>query len=372
MLADEGRIRHAEDAARPVSLIVTAELPRTADSFQFEGEAVCIPIVSSTGHGHASLKRVHYARGKFAVANLLVVAQPYPEAPVDAKWLWLYLDHHKDDLIVPLMRGTANVSLKPAQLADIPIDLPPVIEQRRIVDLIEAVDVVIEAASAVRRQSSVLWHSWAEDVWAAEDAEVQLGAIGRATTGSTPSTTKPEYWHPDEVPFFGPGDIGDEPILTESRRYVSRAGADAVRPILAPAVAQVCVGFGTGKVAVVGVPGCTNQQINTLTGLDQVDAITAMAMLRSASGQARLKSIRGLTVTPVVKKSAWAAMRIRWPGREARAMLCGVVTDAADVADRAGRAVEALTVLRSALLGGLLEGSHRIPASYDHFVGDAA
>jgi type I restriction enzyme S subunit len=255
---------------------------------------------------------------------------------------------------------------------EFPILLPPLAEQRRIVDLIGAVDVTIESASTVERRASALWHSWAEDVWATADDEVQLGAIGRAITGSTPSTARPEYWYPQEVPFFGPGDLGEKPVLTESRRYVSRAGADAVRPIPAPAVAQVCVGFGTGKVAVLGVPGCTNQQMNALIGLDEVDAITAMAMLRSAAGQDRLRSITGLTVTPVVRKSAWAAMDIRWPSREARTVLVEVVTDTARVADSARRTAEVLGVLRAALLGQLLDGRHQVPASYDRLLDGVA
>ena len=32
----------------------------TGGTFQFDTQAVCIPLVSSTGHGHASLKNVHY------------------------------------------------------------------------------------------------------------------------------------------------------------------------------------------------------------------------------------------------------------------------------------------------------------------------
>ena len=40
-------------------LITTGEEHRTAESYQLDGEAVCIPLISSTGHGHASLKRVH-------------------------------------------------------------------------------------------------------------------------------------------------------------------------------------------------------------------------------------------------------------------------------------------------------------------------
>jgi len=45
------------------------DLVTTGDKFgrhieyHFEGEAICIPLISSTGHGHASLKRIHYVNG---------------------------------------------------------------------------------------------------------------------------------------------------------------------------------------------------------------------------------------------------------------------------------------------------------------------
>lgn len=131
-------------------LIVTGPEPLTSDSYQFEGEAVCVPMVSSTGHGHASLKRVHYATGKFAVANIVAACTVRDPNVVETKWLWFYLQHYKDDLIVPRMKGTANVSLSQQALSTVPVVLPPLDEQRRIVDLIGTIDEVIGAAEAAR------------------------------------------------------------------------------------------------------------------------------------------------------------------------------------------------------------------------------
>lgn len=126
--------------AGPYPLIVTAEAPRTSATYQFEGDAVCVPLVSSTGHGHASLKRVQYAPGPFALANIMVAIQVTKPALVDTKWLWLYLHHNRNELIVPLMRGTANVSLKPDWLRDVALSVPPLANQRRIVDLTRTLD----------------------------------------------------------------------------------------------------------------------------------------------------------------------------------------------------------------------------------------
>ncbi len=59
----------------------------------------------------------------------------------------------KDDLLVPLMLGTANVSLKEEDIANVEIPLPPLSEQRRIVARIEQLAAKIEEARGLRRQA---------------------------------------------------------------------------------------------------------------------------------------------------------------------------------------------------------------------------
>ncbi len=133
----------------PYPLIVTGPQPLSSATYQFDGEAVCVPLVSSTGHGHASLKRVHYASGRFAVANIVAACTPKPGGGVDMRWLWLYLHHRRDDLIVTRMKGTANVSLSLRALAGVPVDFPTLSRQHQVVDLVGALDLTLDAARAV-------------------------------------------------------------------------------------------------------------------------------------------------------------------------------------------------------------------------------
>lgn len=124
----------------PYPLVTTGEHHKTADHFQFDAEAVCVPMISSTGHGHASLKRVHYQSGKFALANLLsalLVRKPVVLLP---RFLALYLNYFKDQLIVPLMTGAANMNITVDRLAKVLIGFPATKEQRRILDVVAEVE----------------------------------------------------------------------------------------------------------------------------------------------------------------------------------------------------------------------------------------
>ena len=137
-------------------LVVTAAQRRTALTHDLRGPAVCIPLISSTGHGDAAIHRLHFQEGPFALANLLVALLPHQEGPADAEYLYWYLTTKKDDVLVPLMRGTANVSLKEKDVANVVVSLPPLPEQRRIVARIKSMlDKVEEArslAQAVKEQ----------------------------------------------------------------------------------------------------------------------------------------------------------------------------------------------------------------------------
>jgi type I restriction enzyme M protein len=118
--------------------LVTTSIERAShNQFQFDCEAVCIPLVSSTGHGHASLKRVHFQSGKFALGSILAAAIPKDTNFLSAKYLYYYLNNFKDELIVPLMKGMANVSLSVTKIETITVVVPPMETQLNLINLMQ-------------------------------------------------------------------------------------------------------------------------------------------------------------------------------------------------------------------------------------------
>jgi type I restriction enzyme M protein len=117
----------------PYPFVVTAALRKTADAYQFDGTAICIPLVSSTGHGHAALHRIHFETGKFAVANIMAALIVRDEKRLLPKFLYYYLWRHKDAKLVTLMAGTANTSLTLTDLEGVLIEFPELAMQQEIV-----------------------------------------------------------------------------------------------------------------------------------------------------------------------------------------------------------------------------------------------
>lgn len=114
-------------------MVVPAPNKKTADHFDFEGNAVCIPLISSSGHGKADMKRLHFQEGKFALADTMAAVFPTDATLLSAKYLFEALSYKKDEILVPLMKGAANVSLDCEDLRDVLIPLPPIENQLSIV-----------------------------------------------------------------------------------------------------------------------------------------------------------------------------------------------------------------------------------------------
>lgn len=119
-------------------LVTTSEDFASHFEPHFNGDAVCIPLISATGHGHASLKRLHHIEGQFAVGSILCACINRAPERVMARYAYYYLSACKDTVLIPLMQGTANMSMKVADIVGIEIPLPPLTEQQALVARLDA------------------------------------------------------------------------------------------------------------------------------------------------------------------------------------------------------------------------------------------
>ncbi|MBV5337784.1 MAG: restriction endonuclease subunit S, partial [Deltaproteobacteria bacterium] len=133
-------------------LVTTGEARKTAATWQFNAPTVCVPMISAFGHGKAGLKRVQYQEGKFALASILsalIVKKPEELLP---KFLSVFLNFYKDQLIVPLQFGAANMSITVERLATVPIWFPSLEEQKRILNLLSEVEILIALSRETQKR----------------------------------------------------------------------------------------------------------------------------------------------------------------------------------------------------------------------------
>ncbi len=132
-------------------LVVTSAGRGTCDHFDFDGAAAIIPLVSSTGHGNASINRLHYQEGKFALGTILCAVFPFDEQLISARFLYEYLTAFKEELLVSKMIGTANVTLTLGKIAEVPVPILAPAVQRRVDELMALCD-QLEAAQQERER----------------------------------------------------------------------------------------------------------------------------------------------------------------------------------------------------------------------------
>lgn len=139
---NKGKVPITKAVEGEFPLVTTAEERGTHNEWHFEGDSIIIPMVSSTGHGHASIKRIHFQTGKFAAGNILAVISLKAGFDVSTKYLYAYLNFHKEEKLVSLMKGSANVSLTLDKLKQVEIEVPSREVQTKVENFVEQLDIM--------------------------------------------------------------------------------------------------------------------------------------------------------------------------------------------------------------------------------------
>lgn len=208
-----------------------------------------------------------------------------PDERMDPDFLYFleWSDH-----VMPKAKKLVNGSTPSRQRVDpssfykIQIPLPSLPEQRSIAHVLSTVQEAIAQQERLIRTTTELKQALMQILFteglrseALKETEigmvpeswvkVELGALGRVVTGTTPSTTVKEYYEPAEVDFIAPADIGKSRLVRDAQKKISAAGFAVARPLPKDAVMCVCIGATIGKVGMTAqAQSATNQQINTI------------------------------------------------------------------------------------------------------------
>jgi type I restriction enzyme S subunit len=212
--------------------------------------------------------------------------------------------------------GTSAGSLSPrtnwSSLASFEFDLPPLDQQRRIAEILWAVDETEQKQSELSASITTAQEAWFENaVGGSETNEIEISELGQIITGTTPKTSEPSYYEPKECLFVSPADIFDARYVAATEKRISKAGLESGRPIPKDSVMVVCIGSTIGKVAMASEQCLTNQQINTVVCKPDHDPLVVYYALRR---QKKLfQQVASCTAVPILNKGNFSALKIPFP-----------------------------------------------------------
>ncbi len=138
----------------------------------------------------------------------------------------------------------------------------------------------------------------------------KLGELGTITTGSTPSTSIPDYYSDDGIVWVTPTDICEN-ITFESARKLSDLGQQVGRVVPKNTILVTCIA-SIGKNTMLGNTGSFNQQINGLTP-NENECDPYFLLTESALWSAKMKSSAAAGTMQIVNRAEFSELKTWLP-----------------------------------------------------------
>jgi type I restriction enzyme S subunit len=226
--------------------------------------------------------------------------------------------------------GRGNITTIPnlskSRLSELPIPIPPIIEQRKIAHVLTNVQNAIEYQDKLIRTTTELKKAlmqklfsegtrgenqkqteigWVPESW----EEIVLGGLGKCVTGTTPKTGIDEYWNSNDYDFIAPADIGNNKFVYNSAKKMSEAGLKVSRVLPKYSVLCVCIGSSIGKVGMSFKElSATNQQINSIICNERYNSVYTYYLLSYYADHWRSYATFG--PVPILNKGQFEIIKI--------------------------------------------------------------
>ena len=219
--------------------------------------------------------------------------------------------------------GAAQPNLSTAQIKNFVIPLPPLSEQKEIIEYLDSsfakIDKLKENAAKNLEEAKALFQSALKDALEPKEGweEKTLKEIGITQTGTTPSKSDSanygnymEFIRPSEIDFNGMGGINYNCELK-----LSEQGASNGRVFEEKSILMVCIGATIGKVGFSNKKISCNQQINVLTPSSEYDYKFVYYSMKSPRFQKMVikEGTSSQATLPIINKGKWEKLTVQVP-----------------------------------------------------------
>jgi type I restriction enzyme S subunit len=195
-----------------------------------------------------------------------------PREGVDARWIAWGLRAFEQQLLRDTRKtGTTVASIETSRFKTFELPVPPLREQRRIVDLLEDhlsrldaanQDLEIARTRLRRLRESALERCLVEASACAGSASSSLGELSSVGTGATPLKANPDFYTNGVIPWVTSGDL-KQGLISNARGFVTQLALDKAHLKLYPPGTLLIAMYGEGKtrgtVGELGISATTNQ-----------------------------------------------------------------------------------------------------------------
>lgn len=208
-------------------------------------------------------------------------------------------------------------------LKEIQVSIPHIPEQKRIVKILDEAFATIDKAKANAKKnlqnSRELFDSCLNEVFAnqGEDwEEKKIYQLGVVKTGTTPKTSQKENFG-NYIPFIKPAVFNSDGSICYDTEGLSEIGLKKSRHIAEKSILMVCIGATIGKTGFTEKSISCNQQINSLTTKAEYYSKFFYYAMLTKSFQADVIKNSGQATLPIINKTKWSNLTIRFPkGKE--------------------------------------------------------
>jgi type I restriction enzyme S subunit len=339
------------------------------DEAAFDGESVLV-----AGNGDLNVK---YYDGKFNAYQRTYVLNSIDKNILDNKFLFIYMQMYIEYLRSET-RGTVIQYLKKGQFTDAIINLPPISEQKRIVDLISSVDSYFEALQLQLENTKNSRNAVLNELLTAggdEWAETTLGSICDFINGDRGKNyPSAKFRQSHGIPFINAGHLENGVVNFEEMDFISdevfkRLGSGKIQP----GDTLFCLRGSVGKFANVEnlEKGAIASSLVIIRPGSQITKDFLLHYLDSDLCLSELKQSLTGAVQPNLSANSLKSFKISLPNVETQIEIGKLLSQFSLSITKLSRTIESTKFLRSGLLSDLLSGEHEIPSSYDKVIGAA-
>jgi type I restriction enzyme S subunit len=331
-----------------------------------------------TGLGcRGSCGTIYHINEKAFLANNVMAIWEKDSSRIESRFIPLALTNV--DLVTSgAISGQVQPQITKQGLEPVPIKIPPLPEQKRIVDLISSVDSYIEALieqleSAKRSRNAVLHEllTAGGDDW----VETTLGKVCEFVNGDRGKNyPSAKFRQSHGIPFINAGHLDNGVVNFDSMDFISE---------------EVFKKLGSGKIQSGDTLFCLRGSVGKFANVEDLKEgaiASSLVIMRPKSGitkdflmhyldsemcSSEIKQSLTGAVQPNLSANNLKNFKISLPNIKSQIEIDELLGEFRFSISSMGVLIESTKDLRAGLLSDLLSGKHEIPASYDRVMGAA-